>query len=242
MIKNYPATIWLQIFRLLPVSDLLMSKLVCKEWYSIINSRSVNKNTAVKFQNQRLFNIGFSDMLRSAKNFLTCLELKGVNLDNEILRSDSSNELLSALYSLTLLNCSTSDSKYLVSILKQCSSLKSLHLNYLENVQKMDNFLALEEDRIEVKTSLQHVTELDLNFHNLFSNLSFNRLVECMSNIDSLEVIGFNPHITDTYEKFMPLYNSLKAFITKRAEKIKHLKIAELYASYKENGIDVYRR
>lgn len=244
MLEIYPAIIWALIFKFLPHADLLMFKLVCREWYTIINCKSVQKNTVIRFQNQRLFDIGFPRMLCSAKNFLTCLVLKSVNLDAEIIRNDSSKELFSALKSLTVSHCSASDSKYLESIIKQCSGLKALHLNYLHDVQNMEKFLALQEDHAEVKKSLRLVTELDLNNHIVFSAVTFNRLVECMPNVSSLNVNYFYRiwYELGNYEDFMTLYDSLMAYLRKQAEKMKHLKIAHIFTKGSENANDVIIR
>ena len=122
---------------------------------------------------------------------------------------------MSLLSSLTHFSIDTApilNETELVLLLKQLTNLTNLAIVNAREVLISGGFLSHDIDRKDIRESLVHVTSLNLSSNSPYlSDLLFNRILECIPNVQSLTLANINilSH-SGIYKKYYP--ESVKHF------------------------------
>lgn len=179
MMKKLPAEVLLKIFDFLPVTNLLKCRLVCTFWHSVIKPKKIwfTMNSIYSTQSVK------ERLKLPIMSHVSKLELLNISTYStscnakEILTSKEMKRLYPKLTMLSFQHCLLNE-KIIIYILKQCTKLQTLHLNYMILPLLLDR----ETDRKMLRISLKHVTELDLN-HNFCHYFNFDNIIGCLPNI-----------------------------------------------------------
>ena len=120
--------------------------------------------------------------------------------------------LLSSLTHFSIDTAPIVNETELVLLLKQCKSLTNLAIVNAREVLISGGFLSCEIDRKDIRESLVHVTSLNLSSNSPYlSDLLFNRILECIPNVQNLTLANINilSH-SGIYKKYYP--ESVKHF------------------------------
>ena len=231
--NKLPIELMCHIFSYLPLSDLLICRLVCKTWKNDVNLKALHKKTVISLVGDECFQNAFQFLAQNSMSTITQLKLVEISLPNELLKGQGISEFFSRLTKLTFRHCKLSndtndEKKVLFHILKNCVSLESLGLVAMESVTRnVDAFNDHEWKCLE--ESLKNVKELDLTGNQTLLLSFFNKLTNCMPYLKKLNVCRNDLDMTDQKEFLSE--DSLINFISERAEFIKHLNLKATYAS-----------
>ena len=120
--------------------------------------------------------------------------------------------LLSSLTHFSIDTAPIVNETELVLLLKQCKSLTNLAIVNAREVLISGGFLSSDIDRKDIRESLVHVTSLNLSSNSPYlSDLLFNRILECIPNVQNLTLANINilSH-SGIYKKYYP--ESVKHF------------------------------
>ena len=229
-IIRVPSEILVMIFRHLSLSDLLICSLVCKEWHAMFHSKVLHSETVLRFHDDEQFQKGLLEP-SLWKSVFSKLTLNHAYLTNRAFEHNQSFQaFFLCLNKLTLDGCREMRNCDVICVLKQCSNLKSLHFSFM-NFD--DDMLINENDRKALKMSLANVVELVLSSFYRLSDTVFDRIVECMHNIQYFEIDRHCANLDFQDLRSEPLQfqsqsvtsQCIARFIKKRAHKIKYLKL-----------------
>ena len=124
-----PNELLVKIFDLLPLSDVLICRLVCKHWNNIANARPLHEKVWFCIHEKNMFPIGIKHYLKST---VTKLILHDVVINEDMISSCDVEYAMSSLTSLEMKFCDI-NGKDLVNLLKKCRDLQTLRLINIDN-------------------------------------------------------------------------------------------------------------
>ncbi|XP_044595900.1 F-box/LRR-repeat protein 14 [Cotesia glomerata] len=229
---HLPIEVIMHIMSYLSVSDRMAAGLVCRQWYEAsLSTKFVDKQAVIISREDDNMHLVMNTLLKSQRPFHHFI-FKEVEIKKNLPIWDKFGGIIRSL----ILVCCDLSERTLVSILKCCENLRTLHINACRECLMSGRLLDDEKDVKELSNNFQSLIELSLASNRYLSDALFNRLVSICPNLQSLSLTDcqisfhsgvykrFYPHnsIEQASESLLTFFNVLM-YVKRQAKRLKHV-------------------
>uniref|UniRef100_A0A1A8R5Q7 F-box domain-containing protein n=1 Tax=Nothobranchius rachovii TaxID=451742 RepID=A0A1A8R5Q7_9TELE len=183
-----PLEILVYILSFLEAADRREASLVCRRWFDASQDLRFQKNVTFSFPGSAPSLELIRGLSRKSRLSLKISQLDGFSVSRSLLL-EVGVHLGSRVESLALPGSSITEAS-LLALLPRLTSLRRLDLRGLDSLFMSGAFLSREEHRVQVRSALIGLEELDLSDLRYLSDLTFSRLTGCTPHLRRLSLAG----------------------------------------------------
>ncbi|XP_057325039.1 F-box/LRR-repeat protein 20 [Microplitis mediator] len=202
-----PIEVIIHIMSYLSVSDRMAAGLVCHQWHEAsLSTKFVDKQAVIISREDDNLQLVMNTLLKSQRPFHHFI-FKQVEIKRNLPIWDKFGGIIRSL----ILVCCDLSERTLVTILKCCKNLRTLHINACRECLMSGRLLDDEKDVKELSDNFKSLIELSLASNRYLSDALFNRIVSICPNLQSLSLtdcqLSFHSGV---YKRFYPDNNSIE--------------------------------
>ncbi|XP_048402873.2 F-box/LRR-repeat protein 2 [Stegostoma tigrinum] len=185
---NLPVEVISYILHFLSMSDRKEASLVSKAWYTASLDQSLQKNAFYRLQGT-YDSLEFVRHLRRRQSLCVALSNLDSSPTSRMVIQNIALHLAPHLKSLLLRDSNITESSFM-DLVQSCRSLWGLDISCCNCLFKPGTLMANEESKARTAEALVDLRELNLSNLRYLSDLTFNRLTDCMPKLRKLALAG----------------------------------------------------
>ncbi|XP_072925812.1 F-box and leucine-rich repeat protein 13 isoform X1 [Hemitrygon akajei] len=229
---DLPVEMICYILSFLSSSDRKEASLVSRAWYAASLDRSLQKNVIYNLQASSKFLESIRSLVRRQCPCVALSNLDGAPISKMVIQSIVVY-LTAYLEDLSLRGCYITETSF-ETLISSCHNLRRLDISGCNCLFLSGTLLSKDENKARMAKALVNLQKLNLSNLWYLSDLSFNRLTDCMPNLRELSLASC--HITFEFDPYcgMNMFNSTTVlslrnvlhFINRQAAMLKVLNLS----------------